>query len=61
MICFILESESEDADGNLLAAAPAYADAWKLVPKDIKDRIFDTLHSEGWQEKAIEIAERGNT
>lgn len=49
------------ANGFLVAAAPAYAMAWSLVPDEIKQRIFDALHKPdtGWVEAAIEAVEKG--
>lgn len=42
------EEENLDAEcranAALMAAAPAYALAWLLVPEEIKGRIFDALH-----------------
>jgi hypothetical protein len=41
----------------LFAAAPAYAKAWSLVPEDIKEQIFDTLHTmhDEWVTAAIKV------
>lgn len=46
------------ANAHLLAAAPAYALAWSMVPDEIQQRIFNALHKPdtGWVEDAIENA-----
>jgi hypothetical protein len=43
---------------ELIAAAPAFAVAWELVPEEIRQRIFDALHKPDteWVEKAIAAA-----
>lgn len=50
----VAQCESE-ADARLIAAAPAYAVAWELVPHEIRERIFDALHKPDteWVESAI--------
>lgn len=55
----ICESVVSPADAQLIAAAPAYALAWSLVPDNIKGRIFDALHKpdSGWVADAITRAE----
>lgn len=42
---------------RLIVAAPAYAKAWELVPEDIKEQIFDTLHTmhDEWVTAAIKV------
>lgn len=43
------------ANARLIAAAPAFALAWELVPDEIRERIFDSLHKPDtdWVERAI--------
>lgn len=43
------------ANARLIAAAPAFAKAWSLVPQEIQQRIFDALHTPEteWVEAAI--------
>lgn len=49
------------ANAELIAAAPAFAAAWRLVPEDIRERIFDALYTPatGWVEKAIRAVAGG--
>jgi hypothetical protein len=57
---FKLEDSTTRAERNgnarLIAAAPAYAKAWSLVPDDIKQRIYDVLHQPAWEWVADSIA-----
>jgi len=59
-IAAVSGDDDEQAVGNarLIAAAPAYAMAWELVPEETRQRIFDALHSPGteWVESAITTA-----
>lgn len=50
------------ANARLIAAAPAFAKAWVMVPEEIKQRIFDALHCPDteWVESAIAKAEGRN-
>jgi hypothetical protein len=52
-------AEEIDANARLIAAAPAYALVWSLVPDEIRQRIFDALHKPdtSWVERAIDAAE----
>lgn len=54
---FSRDGQSEcEANARLIAAAPAYALAWSLVPDEIRQRVFDSLHKPDteWVAKAIE-------
>lgn len=44
------------ANRHLIEAAPAFRVAWSLVPDDVKQAIFNTLHTPEteWVEAAIE-------
>lgn len=49
----------QEANARLIAAAPAYAVVWAMVPDEIKQRIFDSLYKPetAWIESAILRAE----
>ena len=48
-------AEEAEANARLIAAAPAFALAWSMVPDEIRQRIFDALHKPDteWAEAAI--------
>lgn len=54
-----VEVGAAEVEAVLIRAAPAYEIAWSMVPKEIKDRIFDALHKPDteWVEDAIHKSE----
>lgn len=57
VICTVLDSEEFPAiaDARLIAAAPAYRQAWEMVPGAMQARILRMLNDrgEGWVQEAI--------
>lgn len=53
--CVWADDYKPEANAVLMIAAPAYFVAWSMVPEEIKQRIFDALHSpeSAWVEQAI--------
>jgi phosphoserine aminotransferase len=51
-------ASNEQAIARLIAASPAFAKAWSLVPREIREKIFDVLHTpeDEWVEAAIRAA-----
>jgi hypothetical protein len=49
------------ANAKLIAATPAYAKVWSMVPGNVKRHILDSLHPAewGWVEESIAKAEGG--